>query len=35
MMRTQWTGRVVTDTRAIILDDEIAAESLYTAAYEN
>ena len=37
-MRTEWTGRVVTDTRgAIILDEadvEIAAEYLYAAAYD-
>lgn len=40
-MRTEWTRRVVTDTRgtagAIILDEadvEIAAEYLYAAAYD-
>lgn len=30
-MRTQWTGRVVTDEA----DVEIAAEYLYAAAHEN
>lgn len=40
-METQWTGRVVTDTRGDHPEDwlhdyyEIAAEYLYAAAYEN